>query len=336
MRLPFLALTVAGVCWALGFPLGKLALGEMAAPHLVFLRFAVAAVVVAPFALWRPEARRLFRAPAVLLAGVLYGLAFIVQFEGLARTTVALSALLVGLMPALIAALAFLMREPVSRMSWAGVAAATLGALVIAGKPGASGTPLGLGLCLLALLLFLAWLVVVRRAPKEAPPLAVTAVSIVVAVFAIAPVAFVMHGPPNLALSPATWAGIVGQGVLATVIATAAWQWGSVRVSSASAGVFINIEPLLGAMLGVALFGDPLTAALSIGGLLIVGGSLVVVLGERGPRPRTSRTRRPRRPDATKPYGATVCRNLRARIPSPRLDLRRLRRHLARADLARC
>jgi drug/metabolite transporter (DMT)-like permease len=281
-RLPFLALTVAGVCWALGFPLGKVALGEMAAPHLILLRFAVAAAVCLPFALRGAAARRLFASPTVLLAGMLYGLAFVVQFEGLARTTVALSALLVGLMPALIAALAFLMREPVSRMSWAGVAAATLGAVFIAGKPGASGTPLGVALCLAALLLFLAWLVVVRRAPKDAEPLAVTAVSIVVAVFAVAPVAFVLHGPPNLSLSPATWAGIVGQGVLATVVATAAWQWGSVRVSSASAGVFINIEPLLGAILGVALFGDPLTAALAGGGLLIVGGSLAVVLGERG------------------------------------------------------
>jgi drug/metabolite transporter (DMT)-like permease len=282
MRLPFLVLTLAGVCWALGFPLGKLALGEMSAPHLILLRFVVAALVALPFAVRTPEARRLFRSPAVLAAGALYGLAFIVQFEGLARTTVALSALLVGLMPALIATLAFVMREPVSRTSWAGVAAATAGAVVIAGKPGASGSPLGVALCLAALLLFLAWLVVVRRAPKAAPPLAVTAVSIVVAMIAVAPVAFVLHGPPNLMLPPATWAGIAGQGVLATVIATAAWQWGSVRVSSASAGVFINIEPLLGAMLGVGLFGDPLTLALALGGLLIVGGSVVVVLGERG------------------------------------------------------
>jgi len=282
LRLPFLALTLSGVCWALGFPLGKIALLETDAAHLILLRFVVAAAIALPFALKTAQARRLFRSPAVLLAGVLYGVAFLVQFEGLARTTVALSALLVGLMPALIAFSAFLLREPVSRTSWAGVAAATLGAVLIAGKPGSAGTPFGVFLCLAALLIFLAWLLVLRRAPKDAPPLGVTAVSIVAAAIAILPIAWIMHGPPKLALSPVAWAGIIGQGVLATCVATAAWHWGSARVSSASAGVFINIEPLLGAILGVAMFGDPLTLALGLGGLFIIGGSLTVVLGERG------------------------------------------------------
>jgi drug/metabolite transporter (DMT)-like permease len=45
--------------------------------------------------------------------------------------------------------------------------------------------------------------------------------------------------------------------------------------------VFINIEPLIGAACGVLMFGDHLTAALFAGGLLIIGGSFAVVLGER-------------------------------------------------------
>ena len=40
----------------------------------------------------------------LLLAGVLYGVAFMVQFEGLAHVSVTVAALLVGAMPALIAA----------------------------------------------------------------------------------------------------------------------------------------------------------------------------------------------------------------------------------------
>jgi drug/metabolite transporter (DMT)-like permease len=64
-------------------------------------------------------------------------------------------------------------------------------------------------------------------------------------------------------------------------LATAAWQYGATRVGSATAGVFINIEPLLGATLGVLVFGDRLTLGLSAGGALILAGSLVVVLGER-------------------------------------------------------
>ena len=52
-------------------------------------------------------------------------------------------------------------------------------------------------------------------------------------------------------------------------------------MGAASAGVFINIEPLMGAALGVLAFGDRLTLALGLGGLLIIAGSLAVVLGER-------------------------------------------------------
>lgn len=280
-RLAFLALAAAGVFWGMGFPLGKLALRETAAAHVVLLRFAVAALVALPFALRGRETRALFRSPVVLLAGALYGVAFLVQFEGLARVSVTLAALLVGVMPALIALSARFLGERVSGASWGGVAAATLGAVLIAGKPGGAGTPLGVALSLAALVIFLAWLFVLRKAPATAAPMAIPAVTVVVAAATILPIALVMHGAPKLDLSLGAWAGIVGQGLFSTLLATAAWQFGSARVGSASAGVFINIEPLMGAAIGVLLFGDHLTLALGVGGLLILIGSFVVVLGEK-------------------------------------------------------
>ena len=280
-RLAFLALAAAGVFWGMGFPLGKLALRETDAAQVVLLRFAVAALAALPFALRDRQTRALFGSPVVLLAGALYGVAFLVQFEGLARVSVTLAALLVGVMPALIALSARFLGERVSPASWVGVAAATLGALLIAGKPGSAGTLVGVALSLAALLIFLAWLFVVRKAPIGASPMAIPAVTIVVAAATILPIAFFMHGAPRLDLSPAAWAGIVGQGVFSTLLATAAWQYGSARVGSASAGVFINIEPLMGAAIGVLLFGDHLTFALGAGGLLILGGSRGVVRGEK-------------------------------------------------------
>jgi drug/metabolite transporter (DMT)-like permease len=282
-RIAFLALIVAGVCWGLGFPLGKLVLRETDAAHMVLLRFAVAAVVAAPFALRTSEARALFRSPVILAAGALYGIAFMVQFEGLAHVSVTLAALLVGAMPALIAVSAKLLGEKVSRASWGGVAAATLGAALIAGKPDGAGSPLGVALSLGSLLIFLAWLIVLRRAPKTSSAMAIPAVTVIIAAATVLPISWVMHGPPKLDLSPMVWLGILGLGVLGTLLATAAWQFGSARVGSASAGVFINIEPLMGACIGVLLFGDHLTWALAAGGLMIVAGSFAVVLGERPP-----------------------------------------------------
>jgi drug/metabolite transporter (DMT)-like permease len=280
-RLAFLALAAAGLFWGLGFPLGKLALRSVEPAHMVLLRFVVASIVALPFALASAEARALFRSPPVLLAGAFYGLAFMVQFEGLAGVTVTLAALLVGAMPALIAMAAYLLGERVSRASWIGVAAATGGAALIAGKPGGAGTAIGIALSLLSLLIFLAWLLVLKRAPVTRSAMAVPAVTLVVATATILPIALLLHGMPPLAIGAVAWGGIVGQGLLSTFLATAAWQYGAARVDSASAGVFINIEPLIGAALGIGLFGDPAGWPLLLGGLLIVAGSIIVVRGER-------------------------------------------------------
>ena len=69
---------------------------------MIVWRFAIGCIFALPFALGR-EGRALFRSVPVLLAGIFYGVAFMVQFEGLAGVTVSLAALLVGAMPALIA-----------------------------------------------------------------------------------------------------------------------------------------------------------------------------------------------------------------------------------------
>jgi drug/metabolite transporter (DMT)-like permease len=280
-RLAFLALTCAGLFWGLGFPLGKLALREITPAHMVLLRFVVASLASIPFALADAEARSLFRSPAVLWAGILYGVGFLIQFEGLAGVTVTLAALLVGAMPALVAIAARLTGETVSRTSWIGVAAATGGAALIAGKPGGAGSATGIALSLLSLLVFLAWLLVSKRAPTRRSALAVPAVMLIVATAAVAPLAVALHGWPPVRLSVAAWMGIVGQGLLSTFAATAAWQYGASRVDSASAGIFINIEPLIGALIGVTLFHDPVGLSVVVGGLAILAGSIVVIRGER-------------------------------------------------------
>jgi drug/metabolite transporter (DMT)-like permease len=283
---PYLALSAAGACWGLGLPFGELTLRETDAAHMILLRFAVAGLAVLPWTLWRPQCRRLLRHPAVLLAGACYALGFLIEFEGLARSSVAIAALLVGLMPALIAVSAAIGGERIGVASWIGVTGATLGAALIAGKPGAGGTALGVILCLLSLLAFLAWLYAAKRAPVDASPVDVSCAAIVIAAVALAGLVTLLHGPPNLHLSATAWGGIVGQGLLSTIVATIAWQLGARRVASAAAGVFINLEPLIGATIGIVVFHDRPTLAAAVGGALIVAGSLTTVLGEHRRAPQ--------------------------------------------------
>ena len=281
---PYLALVAAGCCWGLGLPFGKIALAETDAAHMILLRFAVAGIAVLPIALRNAKSRSLFLNPAVLAAGGCYAVGFLLEFEGLARSSVAIAALLVGGMPALIAVAAAIGGDKVGRTAWIGVGAATLGAALIAGKPGAGASPLGVLLCLVSLPVFLGWIYAARKAPKTASLVDVSCVAIVTAAVILLPVVWIMHGPPQLKLSPIAWGGIVGQGLLSTVVATITWQLGSSKVSSAAAGVFINLEPLVGSALGVTLFHDRPTLVAVFGGVLILGGSLVTVLSEHADR----------------------------------------------------
>ncbi len=279
--LAYAALVLSGLLWGVGFPLGKLALREIDAAHMVTLRLVFAGLAATPFALRRRETRALFAHPWVLGGGVLFALAFLVQFEGLARINVSLAALLVGAMPALIAVASRLAGDRVSRLSWAGVAAATAGAVLIGARPGAGGSPLGVALSVTALFLFLAWLMSLRRAPSPPTPTAMPAVTMIIAAAVLVPLSLALHGAPRLELSARAWAAIAAQGVLCTLLATAAWQFGAAQVGAATAGVFLNLEPLVGMILGVTLFGDPLPLTLAAGGCAIIAGSVLVVMGER-------------------------------------------------------
>ena len=217
----------------------------------------------------------------MLVSGACYAVGFLLQFEGLARSDVTVAALLVGVMPALIAVSAAAMGERVGPLAWAGIAATTLGAALIAGRPGGAVAPLGVALCLASLPVFLVWLHATRLAGAGSQPVEVAAASIVVAALVLAVLVPVLHGAPRLDLSATAWIGIVGQGLFSTVVATLCWQLGAPRVSTAAAGVFINVEPVVGSALGVALFHDRLAALAVLGGVLILAGSLVVVLYER-------------------------------------------------------
>ncbi|CAN5169287.1 DMT family transporter [soil metagenome] len=285
MRLwPYLLLTVAGVAWGFGFPLGKFALRELSPAHLIELRLGLAGVVALPYALARPEGRRLLRDWRSWITGGFYGLGFLIQFEGLARISVSLAALLIGLMPALIAVASVFWGERVSPRAWSGVACATLGGVLIALTAGSGGgSLLGVALSVISLLVFVGYMWTLRTLKETRDLLAGPAAVLVTGGVTVLAIGLPLYGPPPLQLGGATWAAVWGGTLVCTVLATACWQIGAVRAPAASAGVFINMEPLVGAGIGVAMFGDRMTPLLVGGGVLILVGSLATVLSHREP-----------------------------------------------------
>ena len=66
--------------------------------------------------------------------------------------------------------------------------------------------------------------------------------------------------PMRVHFSPHVWLAVIAQGILATTGAYLFWNWGLARVPAARAGIFLNLEPLVGTLLGVFIMGESLGA----------------------------------------------------------------------------
>jgi drug/metabolite transporter (DMT)-like permease len=57
------------------------------------------------------------------------------------------------------------------------------------------------------------------------------------------------------------------------------WNWALERVSAARAAVYLNVQPLVGALLGVAWLGEALSPFTVAGGALVIAGLWLAVTG---------------------------------------------------------
>src|SRR5215469_12048953 len=283
-RLIFPALIAAGILWGTTVPLSKLALAWMAPGWLAFARFALAAAVL--MVVSRRRLRGAF-SPAILVSGGIgYGGSVLLQNVGIERTSVTHAALLIGATPVLVAITAAALRHSVARpLAWAGFAMSLAGVGFIASGQGSGSTLGGDGLVLAAQLVSAGFTVSQARLLRGRDPLAVTGLQLMAAAVMVLPIA--AGSEPHMA-GPVS--GIAVLATLALVLAgtvgpTALFAFGQSRVTADVAGAFLNIEPLVGALMGMALFADPVGPVQVGGGAAIVTGislsTLQVVRGER-------------------------------------------------------
>jgi drug/metabolite transporter (DMT)-like permease len=76
--------------------------------------------------------------------------------------------------------------------------------------------------------------------------------------------------PPNASpFSFHVWLAVIVQGILPTTAAFLLWNWGLARVPAARAGVFLNLEPLVGTLLGLIFLNERLGAVGMLGALIL-------------------------------------------------------------------
>jgi drug/metabolite transporter (DMT)-like permease len=280
-------MATAGCLWGTGFLFGKWALTELSVSELVLYRFVFASIGFAPIT-WRAmrnvETRIARQDYSLIFVAALLGVPvqFLIQFAGLARTTVSHASLMVGALPVLLAAgSALFAHERVTKVRWAALFASMIGAGLIAfGASSGEGQASLTGDLLVAasLITAVAWILISQRMMKSGrySPVAVSAYVITIGTLMLVVWVLVTEGLPPIHLSLLTWACVLASGLLATTVTTYLWNWGLSRVPASQAGVFLNLEPVVGALLGVLVLHDVLGSYSILGGILVIGAAIFV------------------------------------------------------------
>jgi len=301
------ACALAGCLWGTGFYFGRLALDEMTVEWMVLFRFLFAGLGMLPLLLMhRGDRARLtgeeFR--VLLLCSALgVPLQFLLQFHGLARTTVSHASLMVGAMPVLLAAAAAVFaKERLNWIGWTALCGSTIGAALVTlgGSRTAAGkevpTMTGDMMVIISLVIALAWILLSKRLMQTHSPPVVTSYTILAGVamlliwvggqWLLSPLTHASAAPPIPSqVSIRAWAALAASGLLCTATTTLLWNWGIHHVPASRAGVFLNIEPVMGSVLGVQLLGEHLGPFAWFGGALILGAAVTLTMHQHEPDP---------------------------------------------------
>jgi drug/metabolite transporter (DMT)-like permease len=280
------ALIASGVAWGTSVPLSKVALGWLTPGALTVVRFGLAAAILLVVARRRGQLGKALTLPVLASGAIGYGCSVAIQNVGLTRTSVTHASLIIGATPILVAVIAAVWRGAVARpVAWAGFALSLAGVGLIAGGQGHGATPWGDLLVLGATVISASVTVVQGRLLRSRDPIAVTAVQFLGAALWAVPFAATEHLPTA---HPATGAIVATLALTAcgTLIPFSLFAFGQKKVSAEVAGAFLNLEPLVGAAIGIVAFGDPYGPRQLAGGLVIVAGivlSSLPLLGARQP-----------------------------------------------------
>ena len=272
-----IALTVAGVAWGTSVPLSKVALTWLDPGWLTAVRFALAAAVLlavvrCQWAGWQ-KLRAAFSWQVLAWGAAGYGGAVLMQNYGVARTSVTHAALLIGAGPVLIAVLTALWRHVVARpLAWAGFAVSLAGVAAVAGGAGGGASAAGDALVLTSTALIAAMTVAQSRLLRDRDPVAVTAIQFGGAALATLPVAACTSGLPAAPAGAGPVFAVIALTAAATLVPFTLFAYGQRRVPAEVAGAFLNLEPLVGAAIGIVAFGDPFGPRQVLGGACIVAG----------------------------------------------------------------
>jgi drug/metabolite transporter (DMT)-like permease len=287
--LGFASCALASSLWGCGFFFGKIALVEMGVGAMVLYRFLFATLALIPLLFThKPGLNRREWGTLLLCAFLGIPLQFLIQFSGLNRTTVSHASLMVGTMPVLLAVAATLFaHERMDATGWFSLVVSTLGAALIAlGARHATGsnhpTLSGDLLVVFSLVIALGWVLLNKHLMERHSAIVVSAYGIASGTAMLCLCVPFLYGlPPIHHISLRAWLALAASGLLCTASTTLLWNWGMTQVPASQAGVLLNMEPLIGSILGIFFLHETLGPSARLGGFLILAAAIVITTQSR-------------------------------------------------------
>ncbi|MFP4476155.1 MAG: DMT family transporter [Desulfatibacillaceae bacterium] len=277
----FFALNGAVLFWGLSFVATKMALETVPTFTLVFMRFAMAAVIFLGFCLYRgfPRISPRDHAKLFLLALFEPGLYFVFETTGLALTTAPKASLIIATIPLVVMVLAYLfLKERTPRAALFGVFVSVAGiGVLIAGDPrlslGMEGRLLGDVLIFGAVLSASLYIVAARDVGQRHSAFAITSMQAFYGTLFFFPL-FLWELPETSfgQFSTRSLLAVAYLTLFATVFAFLCYNYALTRVTASQASAFVNGIPVVTAVAAWALLGERLTMVQALGGAMVLFG----------------------------------------------------------------
>ncbi len=310
----YLKLFLTAFFWGGTFIAGRSLAGTVGPFSAAFLRFAVAASLLALLT-WRMEGRfpriKPNMMPGVLLLGMTGVFSYnVFFFKGLSLIEAGRAAIIIANNPVLITLFsALLFGERLTPLKGFGVILSVTGAVVVITRGELAGI-IGGGIGTGELFIFgcvaswVAYSLIGKQVMSELSPLSAVACSAVIGAAALLPPALWEGLAVDVrAYRFMDWAAIFYLGFFGTVVGFVWYYQGIQRIGPARASLFINFVPISAVVLAFFILGEPLTFSLAAGTLLVCTGVYL-----------TNRKARPPVPVAVPAAAGTEIRNTKSEI----------------------
>ena len=289
------ALIVVTAIWGITFVQVKDAVEIYPLFAFLAVRFAIATVTLAPFAVGRVRTLDRRGLAAGFGLGGLLALGYALQTAGLSRTTVSSTGFITGLCVVLTPVTALvLFRHRIALSAWVGVVLATIGLAMLSGIE--AGSAVGDALVLGGALAYAVQIVLMERYAPDYDAVALTLAEMIAALVGFTAIALAL-GDLSVPHGWTVWGALLVTGVFASALAFLIQTWAQRRTSATRTAVAFAAEPVFAGLFGYLLAGDRLGAlgwagcAVILVGIVVSEPSAARALASLGARFRLSPSR---------------------------------------------